>query len=416
MTDNTVFEANGRSYSPSASPHVVICLDGSADEYLDAAIARGLAPNLARLSVSGGRYRARSVMPSFTNPNNTSIITGVPPSVHGIGGNYFLDRATGRETMMNSAEYLRVPTIMARARAAGRRVAVVTAKDKLRSILSKGLDIGPGAISVSSERAHECTVENSGLDDALRISGYAAKPEIYSAEASVFVLRLGAALVREKRSDLLYLSTTDFIQHKYAAHEAGALDFYARIDEHLGELDTLGAVVGLTADHGMNAKMTPEGAPNIIYLEPLLREIDPGVRVILPITDPYVVHHASLGSFAVVHVSEPGRVEAVARKLRGTAGITEVHGHDEACAIFQMPPDRTGDLVVCSGRDVVVGTSPAGHDLSKLDGLLRSHGGRYEEMVPMIFNRPLSERHHRLAQCDPRNYDIFDFTLNGAGR
>jgi phosphonoacetate hydrolase len=410
------FEANGRHYVPREQVYVAVCLDGSADEYIDCAIARGKAPNLLRLSVSGGRYRARSVMPSFTNPNNTSIITGVPPAVHGIGGNYFLDRSTGRETMMNSGEFLRVPTIMAKAQAAGRRVAVVTAKDKLRTILTKGMDIGPNGISISSERVHEATMQNSGIDDALKIAGYATKPEIYSADASVFVLTMGAALVREKRADMLYLSTTDYIQHKHAADEPEAIDFYARLDAQIGELDRLGAVIGVTADHGMNAKMTPSGAPNIIYLEPLIREIDPGARVILPITDPYVVHHASLGSFAVVHVSDPSKLQAVRARLLHTQGITEVHEHDQACAIFQMPPDRTGDLVVCSGRDVVVGTSPKDHDLSKLDGLLRSHGGRYEEMVPLIFNRPLSESYDRKAQCDPRNFDIFDFTINGSHR
>lgn len=408
-----MFNANGREYRPRGGVYVGICLDGSADEYIDAAMARGLAPNLSRFAAAGARYRARAVMPTFTNPNNSSIITGVPPSVHGIGGNYFLDRATGRETMMNSGEYLRATPIPAAARAAGLRVAVVTAKDKLRTILSKGLDIGEGAISVSSERAHECTRETSGLADPIGLAGYKAKPDIYSADASVFVLSLGASIVRNRLANLLYLSTTDFIQHRYAPDEPVALDFYARLDEQIGELDRLGAVIGITADHGMNSKVTPDGVPNIIYLKPLLREIDPGIRVILPITDPHLVHHASLGSLAVLHVSAPGKLEAVRQRLLMTPGITEVLDHDRVCRLFEAPPDRTGDLVVCSARDVVVGTAPEEHDLSKLDGVLRSHGGRYEEMVPFIFNRPLTGPYHRQAQCDPRNFDVFDFTING---
>ncbi len=412
-TASNAFNVNGRTYTPNHATHVVICLDGSADEYLDAAMARGKAPNLQRMSVTGGRFKARSIMPSFTNPNNTSIITGVTPAVHGIGGNFFLDRATGRETMMNSAEYLRVPTILAAARDAGRRVAVVTAKDKLRAILSKGLTIGTSAISVSSEKVHEGTVANSGLDDGLPLSGYSNKPDIYSADASVFVLALGVGLVRKERANLLYLSTTDFIQHKYAPDEPEALDFYARLDAHIGELDRLGAVLGITADHGMNAKMTPSGEPNIIYLETIVREADAGAKVVLPITDPYVVHHAALGSLAVIHVSDPAKLHAVRHRLLQTPGITEVLEHDRACRLLEMPADRTGDLVICSGRDSVLGIRPDAHDLSKLDGLLRSHGGRYEEMVPMIFNRPLNAAYRRKAQCDPRNFDIFDFTLNG---
>jgi phosphonoacetate hydrolase len=254
------------------------------------------------------------------------------------------------------------------------------------------------------------------LNDALALSGRDRKPEIYSADASIFVLDLGVGLVRERRADLLYLSTTDFIQHKHAPHEPEALDFYARLDQQIGELDRLGAIVGITADHGMNAKMRPDGSPNVIYLDPILREIDPGAKVILPITDPYVVHHASLGSFAVVHVSEPAQLEPVRRKLQCMPGITEVLDHQHACDLLQLPPDRTGDLIVCSGRDVVIGTTPSEHDLSKLEGRLRSHGGRYEEMVPFLFNRPLSGEYHAKAQCDPRNFDLFDFTINGTNR
>jgi len=65
----------------------------------------------------GASVTALSAMPSFTNPNNISIITGRPPSVHGIAGNYFHDPATGREVMMNDARFLRAGTIMKALRA-----------------------------------------------------------------------------------------------------------------------------------------------------------------------------------------------------------------------------------------------------------------------------------------------------------
>src|SRR5881392_1561357 len=128
------FTVNGRLYQPTARPVIVICLDGSADEYLDAAIARGRMPNLQRITVSGHRALA-----SFTNVNNASIVTGVPPSMHGIGGNFFYDSAARQEVMMNSAKFLRCETIFPAAACAGRRVAVVTAKEKLRDIFASGL-------------------------------------------------------------------------------------------------------------------------------------------------------------------------------------------------------------------------------------------------------------------------------------
>src|SRR5688572_861013 len=145
------FTVNGRTYSLPREPVVVICLDGSADEYFDAAIARGRMPNLQKLSVTGHRGLARAVMPTFTNVNNASIVTGVPPAVHGIGGNYFYEAESGQEVMMNSARFLRADTIFPAAAGAGRKVAVITAKDKLRDIFAHGL-LEKGGIAFSAEK------------------------------------------------------------------------------------------------------------------------------------------------------------------------------------------------------------------------------------------------------------------------
>src|SRR5947209_1363030 len=143
------FTVNSRTYHPPAKPIVVICLDGSADEYLDAALVRDRMPNLQKMAIGGYRGLARGAMPSFTNVNNASIVTGVPPSVHGIGGNFFYDASTGQEVMMNSAKFLRAETIFPAAARAGRKVAVVTAKEKLRDIFASGL-IERGGIAFSS--------------------------------------------------------------------------------------------------------------------------------------------------------------------------------------------------------------------------------------------------------------------------
>jgi phosphonoacetate hydrolase len=107
---------NGRVYRWPLRPVVVVCLDGSAFEYIERAIAAGMAPYLQ--SLVGVRFfrLVESALPSFTNPNNVSIVTGVPPSVHGIGGNFFLDRETGDAVMMNDASYLRADTILAASR------------------------------------------------------------------------------------------------------------------------------------------------------------------------------------------------------------------------------------------------------------------------------------------------------------
>jgi len=400
---------NGRDYQAPRKPTVVICLDGSEPGYIERAIEAGVAPTFARFMKDGAHVHAASVIPSFTNPNNLSIITGRPPSVHGIAGNYFYDTASGDEVMMNDPKFLRAPTILAGVHDAGFKVAAVTAKDKLRALLAHGLDYSTGrAIAFSAERADQATKANNGIDNVLAFVGLPL-PEVYSADLSEFVFAAGVKLVEHHRPDLMYLSTTDYIQHKVGLGTRIANDFYAMIDRYLAQLDALGCNIVATADHGMNDKYLPDGKPDVIYLQDLMDDwLGKGkARVILPITDPYVAHHGSLGSFATIYVPA-GDVEAVLGKLRGTDGVELAVTRKDACARFELPADRIGDLVVISSKHKVLGTSAARHDLSGLTEPLRSHGGLTEERVPLIANRRIAlPAGHAL-----RNFDAFDVALN----
>ena len=403
------FSVNGITYNPPPKPIVVICIDGSADEYLDITAAHGRLPNLQQMSKTGFRGMVRGALPSFTNVNNSSIVTGVSPAVHGISGNFFYDVEKDQEVMMNSSEYLRAETILAAAANAGRKVAVVTAKEKLRDILSYKLN----GIAFSAEKANLAKKETHGLDDAEKIVGYTT-PAIYSAEASLFVLRAGVALIQKGLADFLYLSLTDYMQHTYAPETEASLAFYEQMDAEIGKLVQAGAIVGATADHGMNPKVKANGEPNVLFVEDMLEaQFGEGFRVICPITDPYVKHHGALGSYVVVHVNDKQKINEVKSWLSLQPGITEVHDKAIAIRLLEQPEDRTGDLVVLSARDVVVGRRPQYHDLSALDGTLRSHGGRYEEMVPLIISHPLNTAYQMKAWGDPRNFNVFDFTING---
>ncbi len=411
LRTTTPFAVNGVTYRPPARPVVVICIDGCADEYLSVSIVKGRMPHVARLAGQGYRGLVRSALPSFTNVNNAAIVTGTPPRVTGICGNYFLDPATGKEVMTNSSKFLRARTILASAAEAGRKVAFITAKDKLRELFSVGL-IEHGGIAFSAEKSDQVTLAEHGINDTVKLVGQA--PPIYSADASLYVLRAGAALVAAGRSDFLYLSLTDYMQHKFAPEAAASLDFYEGINREVGRLLELGAVVGITADHGMNAKNTPDGKPNVIYLESELNvQFGGGFRVICPITDPYVVHHGALGSAVTVYVPKGADLDAVARWTLDREGVTEVHTRETAARKLELIPDMIGDLYVLSGRDVALGKTPGDHDLSQLEGGLRSHGGRYEEMVPMVLSEPLTDAYAAKAAGDPRNFHIFDFTCNG---
>jgi phosphonoacetate hydrolase len=300
--------------------------------------------------------------------------------------------------------------VLAAAAEAGARVAVVTAKDKLRRLLGWQLN----GICFSAEKADTVTREENGIDEVLALVGLPL-PDVYSARLSEFVFAAGVRLAQTRKLDLMYLSTTDYIQHKWAPGTEGANAFYAMMDGYLAKLDALGWVIGLTADHGMNAKHDPQsGEPNVIYLQDVLDEWLGArkARVILPITDPYVVHHGALGSFATVYLPRDVDVAQVIERLRGLQGVEIALDNHTACERFELPNDRVGDIVVIGTKHVVLGTRRDEHDLSGLTVPLRSHGGLSEQEVPLLFNRridglPGVESGKRL-----RNFDIFDVVLN----
>jgi phosphonoacetate hydrolase len=407
MNLHTDISVNGRNYRWMDRPLVVICVDGCQFEYITAAVAAGAAPFLGRLLAGAGTsFTADCVMPSFTNPNNLSIVTGVPPAVHGICGNYFFDPERGEEVMMNDPRHLRAGTILAAFSAAGAKIVVITAKDKLRKLLGHRMQ----GICFSSEKADQVTLAENGIENVLERVGMPV-PDVYSAALSEFVFVAGVKLMEDERPDLMYLSTTDYIQHKAAPGTPMANDFYAMIDRNLARLDDLGATIVLTADHGMNAKHGPDGRPNVIYLQDTLDAWlgEHESRVILPITDPYVVHHGALGSFALVYLSDAGAAGALAGRIGALPGIEVVLSRAEAAVRFELPPDRIGELVVVSRLDTVIGTSRDRHDLSGLDVPLRSHGGTSEQKVPLIVNRSVSEQPQTRRW---RNFDAFDLGLN----
>ena len=390
-------EVNGRRYRWMREPLVVVCVDGCENAYIDEAVRADVAPWFARTREKGSAFLADCVVPSFTNPNNLSIVTGVPPSVHGICGNYFYDPESGQEVMMNDPRYLRAGTILAAFAEAGASVAVVTAKDKLRTLLGHGLR----GLCISAEKADAQMLALTGM----------ALPSVYSAELSEFVFAAGVKLMQTRRPDLMYLSTTDYVQHKAAPGAKAANAFYAMMDRYLASLEAAGAAIALTADHGMNDKHGADGSPNVLYLQDVLDGwLGAGAaRVILPITDPYVVHHGALGSFATAYLPNGADARALAARIAALEGIEQSLLRAEACARFELPEDRMGDLVLVSQRDTVIGTSRSRHDLSGLDAPLRSHGGVSEQKVPLLFNRRVNglSAGRRL-----RNFDAFDLALN----
>ncbi|MFT3820143.1 MAG: phosphonoacetate hydrolase [Rubrivivax sp.] len=407
---------NGTPYRWPLRPVVVVCIDGGDPRYLQQYLADGSIPNIARFIEQGFAGVAEGSMPSFTCPNNMSLITGTPPARHGISGNYYLDASTWQPVVMTGPELLRGDTIIARFAAAGAKVVSITAKDKLRRQLAKGLDVSQGHVSFSSEYADRCTLAENGIENVLEFVGM-DKPGMYSMELSLFVLEAGLKLLQQRRPDLLYLSLTDWVQHKWAPQEEDARNFYRKLDDVFGRLAAQDITLALTADHGMSDKSNAAGEPNVIWLQDLLdQRLGAGkTTVICPITDAFVAHHGALGGLVRVWSRSEVGAREIIQALVGVEGIELALDKETACRVFELPPDREADVVVISREDTCIGSSAANHDLAGLKGnRLRTHGGVSETRVPFILNRPLNAAYKARAASQPlKSYQLFDYAING---
>lgn len=409
-------ELNGVSYRWPSHPVVVVCIDGGDPAYIEQGLKDGIIPNIARFMRDGFSGIADGTVPSFTCPNNMSLITGAPPAVHGISGNFYLNEL-GEAVVMTGPELLRSRTILATFADAGARVVSITAKDKLRKQLGKDLDLTRGHISFSSEFASQCTLAENGIENVLELVGM-SQPDMYSMDLSLLVLEAGIKLLERDRPHLLFLSLTDYIQHKHAPGDAVANSFYQRLDDAFGRLAGLGATVALTADHGMNDKSNADGSPRVIYLQDILDQAfgQGTTKVICPITDAFVRHHGALGGFVRVWIRDQTiQPEAILARVRDIPGVALALDRGEVCRKFALPPDREGDVAVIGDADTVIGARAAEHDLSNLaDARLRSHGAVAEARVPFILNRPLNSAYaQRAANTGLKSHEIFDYAING---
>jgi phosphonoacetate hydrolase len=284
---------------------------------------------------------------------------------------------------------------------AGGKVLAVTAKDKLRRLLGTG-----GVPSISAEKAHELALPELKVDDPCELVGR-PNPGVYDWDLSAYAMELALAIHHVERRDLIYVSLTDYVQHKQAEGGEMADRFFCRFDELLATYLADGFLIGITADHGMNAK------PRVIYLEDVLGQAGiERARVVLPITDPYVVHHGALGSFAWVHLAAEDRARAH-QAITTLDGVEEVYTREEAATIFEHPPDRIGDLSISADARTALGKSRAKHDLTGVGEGLRSHGGRHEQRVPIIVSRPLVETYRLRHAAGVSSADLHDLLLNG---
>ena len=409
---NNPISVNNRTYSWPKKTTIVICLDGSEpgkDGYIEKAIEMGFMPCMKSIIGKGTYEIGKCAMPSFTNVNNLSIVTGTTPDVHGICANFFYNQDEKKETLMNDDSFLRAPTIFEAFEKSGANLAVITAKDKLKKLLGKNLK---KSICFSAEKADLANLKDCRIENVLKLVGKPV-PEVYSADLSEFIFAAAVKILeRGDKIDLMYLSTTDYIQHKCAPGSDIANAFYKMIDDYIEKLLSFGCKVAFTADHGMKAKSNADGTPNVIYLQDLLNKNFPkeSCNVICTITDPYVIHHGALGSFVTIYIENKEKINEIKEYIQKIEGIDVALTKEEAVRKLNQPEDRIGDLVVTCKASFALGKGEKDHDLSQLKEPLRSHGGLDETSIPIFISDKLDESYKKKNKL--HNYDIFDLALN----
>ncbi len=336
---------------------VVVCMDGCGPEYLTTTDT----PNLDALAGRGWGIDGYAVVPTVTNVNNVSVVTGVFPEAHGITSNYYFDRELGQGVYMESADYLLAPTVFERLAQQGLRSALLTAKDKLRTLLARG-----ASVSASAEKPPVWLVQQIG-----------PPPSIYTVEANLWLLdAVPAILSLHPELSLIFVSTTDYVMHSYAPDHPESQRHLHEIDRRIGALveQFNEADIAFTADHGMKAKT--------IGLDPakILREVGIDADVVPIIKDRYVIHHQNLGGAAYVYLRQADSVEDARLRLQEEPGIEAVLGRSDAAGTYHLHPGRIGDLMLLADAWTVFGALAG----SRVEVQVRSHGSLYERTVPII--------------------------------
>ena len=342
---------------------LILCIDAGSHDYLAASDM----PTLRKLAEAGFYRHANAVIPSVTNVNNVSIATGTFPETHGITTNYHVDRTTGKGEFIEDNRFLLTPTLFetAKSRKFADKTALFVTKQKLLRMLETGADIAVAAEAPPPEY--------------IRIAGQ-VEP-IYSIEINWWLLRAVRETLRRDDPELVYCSTTDWVQHKYAPDAEPSQRHLTRLDQIIGDIvdDDPEREIYITADHGMLDKT--------IALDPgsLLTEHGIAASAIPIIKDRYVAHHGNLGGAAYVFLKNSTDAPKAVEKLLSTPGIEEVYAAEDAASTFRLHRERIGDLFVLADKTTVFGELETAIEPTTV----RSHGSRHESYVPIIgYNSP----------------------------
>ena len=332
---------------------IVVCCDGLDPEYLNAVET----PGWDTIADEGRSGTCPCVVPSLTNVNNVSIVTGAYPETHGITGNTYYDSEKDERVYMNDPSFLRRETLLRKSTAQGERVGAVFAKKKLQRMVGGGC-----AVTANAENPPEW------LEDAV-----GPAPDIYSGEASAWLMEASEAVLDENELDRLYVSTTDVVPHKHAPGEERAAEWVRELDDGIARLHERASDIVVTADHGMSRKTL------CVDIEAHLARTDIDATVIRLIRDEHTYHHRNLGGAAYVYLE--GDSNEAKNRLTGVEGVELVLTSTEAAERFRLALNRVGDLMVLGTEEAVFGPVDA-EDKCHAEVDLRSHGSHHEQEVP----------------------------------
>ena len=342
----------------SNKPVILVCLDGCSWEY----ISSSKGPNLMGIEQAGTIAHCKSMVPTVTNVNNASILTGEFPKEHGITGNYYFEKSRKSMIYMDSPSFLECKTLLEMASSRGQTTLFLTVKDKLRRLLGRGV-----TTSFSVEKPPAWILKKLG-----------SPPNIYSSNSSVWLIDSALEVLKRRSYDMVFISTTDYVFHKFAPGSEVAREYIGAISEKIGQLGTKDIVVGIVSDHGMNKKRLK------VDLEKLLSERRLKAKMIPIIKDEYEEHHQNLGGAVYIYLEKRALSSKAAEILRDQDGVEAALTRNEAVRKFHLPTNRIGDLLVLGNVEAVFSHVDKGlyEDVD-----VRSHGSLHEQEVPFILNR-----------------------------
>ncbi len=334
--------------------YIIICLDGITWEY----IKNSKTPFIDSLGTS---TICHAMVPTVTNVNNASIITCNYPEKHGITSNWYYDRESGKEVYMDSNHFLTCDTFLENEARKGKKVILLTAKDKLRRLLKT-----EGVYSYSVEKPDRKILDKIG-----------PVPSIYELSASPWLLQVACKEISKTKWDIIYISTTDYIPHKYEPKHHFAREYMSRIDEGLEFIYNYGYEIGIVSDHGMNNKS--------INFDPVtyLQEYGLDSKIVASIKDEHIIHHMNLGGSAYLYTDMPEKAKTI---LSDCEGVEAIYNRKEAAKEYRLMPERIGDLLVLAEEKYTFGRNQK-ENYRKID--IRSHGSLHEREVPFITSRKM---------------------------